>query len=164
MLSRLCRLLREVFESILFDMVWLVVLISKCSTSSRRAWLVAMFCLLLDNFSFLFALRRSTAIYSLFCSDLSTLTVMKVSDLDSSMACTLVCPVCCLLSHSCCFGYLFSSSGCYIGLSAVPQVAFFLKKSSTLWLVLAITSVALGLPLLLPVGAFFLVGVCTSEA
>ena len=123
-----------------------------------------MFCLLLDMRSCLLLLRRSTAICSLFCSGLSTLAVMKASDLDSSMICTLRSPVCCLFSSTGCSGCFFSSSGCYMGLSELTWGAFFLKKSSTLRLVLAITSVALGLPLLLPVGAFFLDGVCTREA
>ena len=58
----------------------------------------------------------------------------------------------------------FSSSGLCIGLSALTWGVFLRKNWSTLGLVFAITSVALGLPRLLPVGAFFLVGVWTREA
>ena len=60
--------------------------------------------------------------------------------------------------------YFFSSSTFCIDLSALIWGAFLGKNWSTLWLVFAITSVALGLPLLLPVGAFFLVGVWTRDA
>ena len=51
-----------------------------------------------------------------------------------------------------------------MGLSALVWGVFLRKNWSTLWLVFAITSVALGLPLLFPVGAFFLEGVWTKEA
>jgi hypothetical protein len=51
-----------------------------------------------------------------------------------------------------------------MGLSAFTWVAFFLKKSSTFWLVFTTTFVALDLPRLLPVGAFFYVGIFTSVA
>ena len=54
--------------------------------------------------------------------------------------------------------------GSCIGLSALICGAFLWKNWSTLWLVFAITSVALGLPLLLPVGAFFLEGMWTRVA
>ena len=61
------------------------------------------------------------------------------------------------------FSFLSYSGSC-IGLSALVTGVFFWKNWSTLWLVFAITSVAFGLPLLLPVGAYFLGGVWTNVA
>ena len=59
--------------------------------------------------------------------------------------------------------YFCSSTG-WRGIEASTWGVFFWKNWSTLWLVLAITSVALGRPLPLPVGGFFATGVCTREA
>jgi len=91
-----------------------------------KLWSYYVGYLLLDRSSCFLLLRRSIAICSLLWAGSSTLAVMKTSDLDSSMICTLKWPIGCFSSSSCWGGiwvplswlYFFSSSAGWEGIAA----------------------------------------------